>query len=143
MGSIKVPKYIPYEDISVGDTASRHVQITNEDVLAFSSVIGDRNSFHVVDEYAQQTVFKRRVTHGVHLLAFLSTLIGEELPGFGAIYCSHEINFLQPVEIGEEIVVEIRVTEKMKHLRLRLYTSIRKQDGSVAVEGVAVVRAYA
>ena len=134
--------YIPYEDIKVGDSARRESVIEDDIVLAFSSLIGDTNSFHVSDENAAKTVFKTRIAHGVHLATFVSTLIGQELPGFGTIYCSQTYDFRKPVYIGERIVTEVEVLEKLSHNRLRMSTVIKNAAGEIVVEGEAVIQTY-
>lgn len=135
--------YIPYDNINIGDHAEREVVMTEGLVNAFSGVIGDTNSFHVSDKSAAMTVFKKRIVHGVHLLAYVSVLIGQELPGFGTIYCSHEFKFYKPVYIGETIRVIVEVTEKMSHHRLNLRTTIENVTRQEKVfDGNAIIKTY-
>ncbi|MBQ6663309.1 MAG: MaoC family dehydratase [Firmicutes bacterium] len=134
--------YIPYEEIRVGDKAARESVISDDIVLRFSELIGDTNSFHVSDENAAKTVFRTRIAHGVHLLSFVSTLIGQKLPGFGTIYCSQELKFMKPVYIGETITTEVEVLEKLSHQRLRMRTVIRDSAGDIVMDGVAVIKTY-
>ena len=143
MGQLSLPHFIPYKDILVGDSATKHFRISHQDVLAFSHLMGDTHSFHVVDAYAQQTVFKRRICHGVHLLAFVSALIGEQLPGFGTIYCSQDITFLQPIDVDEQAMAEVKVMEKLGRSRVKLQTRVYRADGTLAMEGAAVVKTHA
>jgi len=134
--------FIPYDDINVGDFASRTSVITDVLVRDFSRVIGDTNSFHVSDESAAITVFKTRIAHGVHLLAYISCLIGQELPGFGTIYCSHEFVFHKPVYIGDSITVHIQVIEKLDHRQIKLKTEIKDSKDELVFDGIAVVKTY-
>lgn len=136
------PFSVPYDKISVGDCAVREALISDEIVLKFSALIGDTDSFHVSDQNAAKTVFKERIAHGIHLAAFISTLIGQELPGFGTIYCSQTLDFKKPVLIGETIRVEVTVLEKLAYHRLRMSTVIRNRMGDSVLEGVAVVKTY-
>lgn len=136
------PFYIPYDRIKTGDSARLTVLMADELVRDFSRVIGDTDSFHVSDEAAGATVFKHRICHGVHLLAYVSVAIGQKLPGFGTIYCSHEFTFHQPVYIGDTITVDVAVLEKLDRRRLLLDTTITRSDGRRVMTGRAVVMTY-
>lgn len=134
--------YVPYDEIRVGDRACCEAVIQDSDVLRFSELIGDTNSFHVSDENAAKTVFKTRIAHGVHLATFISTLIGQKLPGFGTVYCSQTFRFRKPVYIGGSIKVEVEVLEKLSSRRLRMSTVIKDHLNDIVLEGTAVVKTY-
>lgn len=136
------PFFIPYDDLRVGDTARRASLISEEIVTRFSALIGDTESFHVSDEAAARTVFGRRIAHAVHLASFISTLIGQELPGFGTIYCSQTYEFRRPVYLGETVETEVTVLEKLPHHRVRMSTVMRNAAGQVILDGVAVIKTY-
>lgn len=136
------PFYIPYDAIKVGDSARRESLISEEIVSQFSALIGDRDSFHVSDEAAAITVFKKRIAHGIHLATFISTLVGQELPGFGTIYCSQTYDFKKPVYLGQTIVTEVTVLEKLPHQRLRMRTQVKDSTGELVLDGVAVIKTY-
>ena len=136
------PFYIPYEKICIGDQARRDSLITEDIVNQFSALIGDTNSFHVSDEAAARTVFQTRIAHAVHLASFISTLIGQKLPGWGTIYCSQTYNFYRPVYLGETITTEVTVTEKLPKQRLRMQTTMLNANGRIILDGEAVVKTY-
>ena len=136
------PFYIPYENVKVGDSARRESVITEELVSRFSALIGDTESFHVSDEAAAKTVFGKRIAHGIHLATYISTLVGQALPGFGTIYCSQVYDFKKPVYLEETICTEVTVLEKLSHHRLKMQTTIRDSVGDVVLDGVAVVKTY-
>ena len=136
------PFFIPYDQIRVGDRAELSVTLTREEVDRFSALIGDTDSFHVSDEAARRTVFQRRICHGVHLLAYVSVIIGQKLPGFGTTYCSHTFEFHNPVYLGQGIRVAITVLEKQPRYRLLMDTVITREDGAPVFTGQAVIRTY-
>lgn len=136
------PFYIPYADIKVGDYARRESLISEDIVTRFSALIGDTNSFHVSDEAAARTVFQKRIAHGIHIATFISTLVGQELPGFGTIYCSQTYDFQKPVYLGEIIRTEVTVLEKLPHHRLRMRTLVTDSSDDIVLDGVAVVKTY-
>lgn len=139
---MKEPFYIPYDQIVAGARARRESLITEEAVSRFSALIGDTDSFHVSDEWAAMTVFQKRIAHGIHLATFISTLVGQELPGFGTIYCSQTYEFKKPVYLGETIETEVTVLEKLPHHRLRMSTVVRDSKKDTVLEGIAIVKTY-
>jgi acyl dehydratase len=63
-------KQLFLEDFAPGQIfagASRH--ITQEDVLAFAALTGDKHPIHYDDDYAKTTQFGRPIVHGLHLMA--------------------------------------------------------------------------
>lgn len=135
--------YIPYDQISIGQSATMDAAMDNDSVMRFSELLGDDNSFHVSDESAAMTVFKKRIVHGVHIAAFISALVGQRLPGFGTIYCTQTLDFRKPVYIGATITVTVAVLDKLPGRRLRMSTVITDAEGDTVLQGEAVVKTYA
>ena len=112
-----------------------------KDVRLFAQVSGDYNPLHLVEEYASTTCFKQRIAHGMLVGGILSGVLGNKLPGPGTIYLSQTINFKSPVFLGDSIMAEVEVVEKIKaKMRLRLKTVCFNQAGKVVLEGEAVVQ---
>ena len=130
-----------FATILVGDKASRCKTVLEQDVRLFAEVSGDYNPLHLDEEYASSTCFKQRIAHGMLVGGILSAVLANDLPGPGTIYLSQTINFKAPVFLGDSIVAEVEVIEKMQDTkRLRLKTVCVKQGGRVVVEGEAVVQ---
>lgn len=110
-----------------------------EDVKLFAEVTGDDNPLHVDPEYAATTQFGKPVVHGVYVLGLASKVLGRDFPGHGAVAVSLSAKFLRPVPVGEEVTIEVKVSEKIerfKHVKIRLYGYV---NGKMAVGGEAVV----
>jgi 3-hydroxybutyryl-CoA dehydratase len=133
-----VPKY---EDIQVGDKASRSKTISESDVYLFAGITGDFNPIHVNAEYAKESLFKERVVHGILTTGLISAVIGTQLPGTDTIYLSQKVDFKAPVKIGDTVTAEVEVLEKKdaKHIIL-LRTTVTNQNDVVVIEGEAVVK---
>jgi 3-hydroxybutyryl-CoA dehydratase len=133
-----VPKY---EDIQVGDKASRAKTISESDVYLFAGITGDFNPIHVNAEYAKESLFKERVVHGILTTGLISAVIGTQLPGTDTIYLSQKVDFKAPVKIGDTVTAEVEVLEKKdaKHIIL-LRTTVTNQNDVVVIEGEAVVK---
>jgi 3-hydroxybutyryl-CoA dehydratase len=110
------------EDLEVGMTASYSRTVTDADVVLFAGISGDINPVHMNSEYANTTMFKGRIAHGMLTASFISTVLGTKLPGAGCIYVSQNLKFRAPVRIGD--TVRTRVT----------ITSIDRDKGRVALE---------
>lgn len=85
-----------YEDIEVGQKAVFAKTITEADILMFSGVSGDTNPVHLNQEYAEGTMFKGRIAHGMLSAALISTVFGTKLPGPGCIYVGQSLKFKAP-----------------------------------------------
>ena len=125
-------------ELKLGDSAEITRLITEELVNDFAGVIGDFNPVHTDQAYAEKTMFKEKIAHGALSIGFLSTVLGNILPGHGTIYLSHEIKFLAPVRIGDTLTVRVEVVELIPDKnRAKFRTTCIKQDGKLVVDGVA------
>jgi 3-hydroxybutyryl-CoA dehydratase len=122
--------------LTVGQTAERRFQITDERVRAFAEVSEDRNPVHLDETYAARSLFKGRVAHGMLLGGFISAVLGHDLPGPGAIYLSQTLEFLHPVRLGQEVTVKVTV-KSLERTRAVLET-LCLADGQVVCRGEAV-----
>ena len=128
---------LPYK---IGDCAQLSKTIKDEDIRVFAEVTGDKNPLHLDDEFASKTIFKRRIAHGILTAGLISSVIGNRLPGNGTIYLSQTLNFLAPVYVGDEITAKVKVLQVLKEgKRLRLKTQVINQNGTVVVDGEALV----
>ena len=88
-----------FEELAVGQNASRERTITEADIVAFADVCRDHNPVHLDAAYAATTIFKERIAHGMLSAGIMSGLFGEVLPGPGAIYVAQSLKFKAPVKI--------------------------------------------
>ena len=126
------------QDLQIGQSAERVFAITDGAVRAFAEVSGDHNPVHLDDDYARRTVFRGRVAHGMLLGAHISAVLGENLPGPGAIYLSQTLQFEHPVRIGVDVKVRVEVVGLDEHGKATLAT-VCSVDGQVVAPGQAVV----
>ncbi len=128
------------DDLRVGDVAEFSKTITEADVVLFAGVTGDLNPAHVDQVWAEGTMFKGRIAHGMLSAGLISAVLGMQLPGPGTIYLSQELRFLAPVRIGDTVTARVEVEELIHGKnRVRLRTSCRNQEGTQVVDGVAWV----
>jgi 3-hydroxybutyryl-CoA dehydratase len=100
-----------FEDLQIGDSAEFGKTITEADILLFAAVSGDTNPVHLNQEYAEKTLFKTRIAHGMLTASLISTVLGAKLPGEGTIFLSQSTHFKAPVKIGDTVTARVTVTE--------------------------------
>jgi len=126
--------------ISLGDAAEFTKTVTETDVYLYAGITGDLNPAHINESYAAGTFFKGRIAHGMLTAGFISSILGMQLPGPGTIYLSQTLKFLAPVRMGDTITGRAEVVEIIKEKnRLRLQTTCRNQDGTLVLDGEALV----
>lgn len=127
------------EDLSVGQSAQAVHVVTDADIQAFAEVSGDRNPVHLDEAYAEATRFKGRIAHGILTAAYISALIGAELPGEGSIYVSQSLNFKRPVRIGDEVTTQVTVEAIDLGKGLVTLATACTVRGKAVLDGQAVV----
>jgi len=101
-----------YEDLELGMSHETVHTITEDDIELFAQVSGDRNPLHMDEEYAKTTVFGKRIAHGALTASYISGILGNNLPGPGAIFTALSMRFRRPVHIGDTVTVRAEVSEK-------------------------------
>lgn len=126
--------------INIGDAAEFTKTVTETDVYLYAGITGDLNPAHINQTYAAGTFFKGRIVHGMLLGGFISAVLGMQLPGPGTIYLVQELKFLAPVRMGDTITARVEVVEMIREKnRLRLRTICKNQEGTVVLDGEALV----
>jgi len=128
-----------YDEIQIGDSAEFAKTVTETDVYLYAGVTGDLNPAHINESYASGTFFKGRIAHGMLSAGFISAVLGLQLPGPGTIYVSQQLQFKAPVRINDTVTARVEVVEKLEKNRLRFRTTCTSQDGTLLVDGEAVV----
>jgi 3-hydroxybutyryl-CoA dehydratase len=124
----------------IGEQASFTKTITEADVTTFAGLMGDFNPLHVDAEYARKSRFGQRVAHGIFTGGLISAVLGNKLPGPGSIYLSQQIEFLEPVYIGDTITARVEVTSWRPEKKIiTLKTDAYNQNEKQIVTGKAVL----
>jgi 3-hydroxybutyryl-CoA dehydratase len=127
------------EDLTIGQSAERARVVTEADITAFADVSGDHNPVHMDEAFAATTRFQGRIAHGMLSAAYISAVLGETLPGHGAVYLSQSLSFRRPVKIGDEVTARATVTAvDTEKARVTLATACLV-GGKAVIEGEAVL----
>ena len=135
---IFMPEGKSIHELKIGDSAQISKTITEVDIELFAKATGDFNPVHLDQAYAEKTMFRGRIAHGLLSVGLLSTVLGNILPGHGTIYLSQEVKFLAPVRIGDTITARVEVIELVQEKnRAKFRTTCMNQDGKLVVDGIA------
>lgn len=149
-GSRALPLH--FEDLAVGlelTTAGR--TITETDLVQFAMLSGDWNPIHTDEEFARDSVFGRRVVHGVLGMAVMGGLIYasgwfsntvEALLGFD------DLRFRNPLFVGDTVrcrltVVELSTTRSGRGVVKRKLELLNQREEAVldAMSPILIARA--
>ncbi len=129
-----------FAELQLGDSASIVRTLTYKDVELFAIMSGDVNPAHVDEEFARSDMFHRIIAHGMWGGALISTVLGTQLPGPGAIYLGQSLRFRRPVCLGDTVTVTVKVAEKnAEKNRVVLDCQAANQKGEVVISGTAEV----
>jgi acyl dehydratase len=124
----------------VGDTASRSRVVEAADIERFTDMTGDRNPLHYDEEAAVRSRFGRIIVQGGVTSGLLNALVAEDLPGPGSVFLHVDWSFRAPVGPGDTITATAEVLEARSDKPIySLATTVTDQDGTVVLEGTALV----
>jgi 3-hydroxybutyryl-CoA dehydratase len=134
-----IKKLAPLPLIGAQATLSR--VITEHDIMLFAEVSGDKNPLHLDAEYAERSIFGKRIAHGFLIGSLISAVLGNVLPGPGSIYLGQTLKFLAPIHIGDEVTVVVKVVELREEKRIvTLHTECCNQHGTLVLSGEATIK---
>lgn len=122
--------------LSVGDRVRFTKTLTDADVRAFARASGDTNPLHLDESFAERTRFGGRIVHGTLASGLISAALAR-LPGL-VVYLSQDVEFQNPVGIGERATAECEIVEDLGEHRYRIATRVTTDDAT-AIDGEAVV----
>src|SRR3954453_10470634 len=97
--------------IAVGQRAVQEFLVDDRTIELFGEASTDRNPLHFDEEFGRGTPFGGRIAHGMITAAFISAMIGNELPGHGSVYLGPALKFRAPARPGDTVRFEVEVLE--------------------------------
>jgi 3-hydroxybutyryl-CoA dehydratase len=126
-------------ELKPGMTAELEHKVSESDIVDFARVTGDTNPVHMDQAYAEGTMFKGRIAHGMLSAGYISAVLGTRLPGPGAIYMSQTMMFKAPVRIGDTVTTRVTVKEVIADKKRVKLETICLVGGKPVVEGEALL----
>ena len=111
------------------------------EIESFANTSEDRNPIHLNDEAGKASIFKSRVVHGMLSASLFSALLGEYLPGHGAIYLSQTLQFTKPVYPGDKVVASVTVININNNKKQVTLKCEAKVGDKLVIKGEAVALA--
>lgn len=129
------------EQIKNGSVYEEEFSYTQEDVNKFSEITGDKNPIHLDEEFAANSIFKRRIIHGYLGTSIFSKVFAMNFPGDGTIYLKQDLKFMKPMFTKEKYLAIFTIENhiKEKH-RALVKTEIYDKENKVVVTGEAFIQ---
>jgi len=126
-------------ELEIGQSAEITRIVDDAAVRAFAEVSGDYNPLHLDEAYAARTPFRGRIAHGALVASYISCVLGNHLPGPGAVFSGMTMRFERPVRIGDTVIVRATVSEvDVKQRRVKL-ACVCMVEGQICMEADADV----
>ena len=130
-----------FSELKLGQKASVQKTFAAADVTAFAGISLDVNPIHMSDGYAKNTIFGKRIVHGILTSGLISAVLANKLPGPGTIYLGQELKFTAPVYLGDDITATVEIVEIREDKKIiKLDTTCVNQDGKKVITGLATVK---
>ena len=129
------------EDMEIGLSRSIAKVMGDVEIESFAKTSEDRNPIHLNDEAGKASIFKSRVVHEMLSASLFSALLGEYLPGHGAIYLSQTLQFTKPVYPGDKVVASVTVININNNKKQVTLKCEAKVGDKLVIKGEAVALA--
>ncbi len=133
-----------FDDFEVGETKQLGARpMSRESILEFAQKF-DRQSFHVDEEAAKQSIYKGLIASGLHTLATAASIVVDEyLVGTATTGGTgmKNVRWHKPVRPGDHVAVQIEIVRKEAHPKtstlgvITTRQTVRIDDGSVVMTG--------
>lgn len=122
------------DEMEVGMFAENTMIVSGEKIDTFAELSGDFNPIHVDEEFAKTTMFGGRIAHGALSASLISAILGNDLPGPGAVFVELNMRFRRPAMMGDEVIARAEVVEVNER------TGRVKMKVSCSVNGKQIIR---
>ena len=104
--------------------------VTPDMMTQFRSLSGDHHPVHLDPQYARSRGFRDCIVYGGIMVSQVSRLIGMELPILNCIWTRLTIDFVSPLYVNEEALLEAHVegiSEAVQVLRLKFRIQVEER----------------
>ncbi len=124
----------------IGTIARRTRTLTQDDIVRFTEITGDRNPLHYDDTLASASRFGGIIVQGGVTSGLFNAIVAEDLPGPGTVFLQVNWAFTGPGRPGDTITAEVEVIDRREDKPIAtLRTTIVNQRGETLIDGSAVV----
>jgi len=127
-----------FAQLQIGKQETQIVSITRNDIDQFANMSGDHSAIHIDDEYAQDRSFKARLTHGLLVGAYISSLLGMRLPGKHGLLRSIHCDFCAPCYVPNTLTITGIVKKRSEGIKtVVIDVTVVDQNGTLIVKATA------
>ena len=120
--------------ICAGSKVSIKRTVNDEDLKIFAELSMDYNLIHFDDNFASNTIFRKRIAHGMIGVSLISGGL-TKLMGNGNIWLSQSLNFLKPIFIGDTLTAHLEVEKLDRRKVANIVIKIINDRSEVVIEG--------
>ena len=128
-----------FEDLVLGTQFSRQYVISEDVYQRFLDLFGDASPLHVDDQVARSCGFSEKLMHGAILNGFISNFVGMNFPGKRTLELGVEIHFVKPTYVGDVVVLEATVKERLESRRVVVLQFRFRRDTTMVANGRVTV----
>ena len=132
---------VPLDQLRPGMEAETRRVCLADDFYVFANASGNLNPLHLPREDGDGDGIPEAVAPSMWVAALISSVLGNQLPGPGTLYCAQSLRFVGRAHAGDELIATVTVTEVGDDGVVTLATRVCHTDGTVVVEGEAEVKA--
>ncbi len=124
------------EELKAGDEAVLQVEITPDTVRRFIELSGDDAPLHTDAAYAGTRGFSGTLVHGALLAAFVSRLVGTEMPGSLSLLQKLDLVFRAPCYAPCRLRLTATVAQVSAAVRsVRIRLKVEEESGRLLATG--------
>ena len=113
-------------------------KIIQKNVNNYAKASGDLNPIHLDKLFAEKSIFKNIIAHGMMIGGILSEMLFAEYGDLWLSKSSIDIKFKAPVYMNEEIATYGEVVNNENN-KLKIDLVVKKNNGTEAVKGFAII----
>lgn len=98
-------------EVEVGQVFTSEITVDDVRMCKFAELSGDTNPIHLDDTSAHRFGYPKTVAYAGVLLAEVSRIVGNCVPGPGALCVSYQFDFKAPVFVGDSVAFEVTVAQ--------------------------------
>ena len=132
-------KIASIDEISVGMTETSERIISESDINSFADISGDHNLVHLDENFAKNTIFKKRIAHGFLSASMFSGIFGTKLQGFGSVYLSQILKFKKTLYIGDKVIAKVEVIKINKKVSKVFFRTTCSVNQNIVIDGEAEI----
>ena len=126
---------------SIHDSVTESFSFTQDKVILFAELSGDKNPLHLDEEYAKTTIFGKPIIHGFLGGSVFSKMLASNFWGKGTIYLQQDMKFLKPMYVNELYKATLTINDIKTEKNIAfISTQITTTAGDLVTIGTSTIK---